>query len=46
MPIESTTAEKSVSVLIRLKIYARHDHQLFCLQYGAVGTVHGSGFPI
>jgi hypothetical protein len=24
----------------------QHDHQLICLQHGAVDAVHGSGFPI
>ena len=28
------------------RILLQHDHQLICLQHGAVDAVHGGGFPI
>ena len=28
------------------RILQQHNHQLICLQHGAVDAVHGSGFPI
>jgi hypothetical protein len=33
-------------ILKAIKESTQHDHQLICLQHGAVDAVHGSGFPI